>query len=159
MLVLVFQLLEIKSLLMMNQYRHSFWWRNAYRALAARLRSGICRDWLCRLRFRLESMPQTNQTNTAVLSWNWGRGLGTCVSFWTSKDLSNFSSSILTVVQYRTCSMAFGRPPTIPNSYLVQDLPLNVELETLEENSSEDLLNFESLLPCDSTAVVYIQSM
>lgn len=55
--------------------------------------------------------------------------------------------------------MAFGRPPTIPNSYLVQDLPLNVELETLEENSSEDLLNFESLLPCDSTAVVYIQSM
>lgn len=159
MLVLVLKLLETSPRWWWTQYKHSFWWRNAYRALATRLRSGICRDWLCRLRFRLESMPQINQTNTAVLSGNWGRGLGTCVSFWTSKDFSNFSSSILTVVQYRTCSMTFGRPPTIPNSYLVQDLPLNVELETLDENSSEDLLNFERPLPCDSTAVIYIQSM
>lgn len=35
------------------------------------------------------------------------------------------------------CSMTFGRPPLIPNSYMLAPLPKNVELDQLENGYDE----------------------
>lgn len=56
--------------------------------------------------------------------------------------------------------MTFGRPPTIPNSYVTQDLPLDVDLEDLDFGISDvQNLNTERPLQPRSTAILYIQSM
>ncbi|KAF4453254.1 hypothetical protein FALBO_16028, partial [Fusarium albosuccineum] len=36
----------------------------------------------------------------------------------------------------KMCSMSYGRPPLIPTSYMTVDLPTNVELEKLDDNSN-----------------------
>ncbi len=56
--------------------------------------------------------------------------------------------------------MTFGRPPTIPNSYILQELPLNVELELLDEPHNQiPMLPQQQAQQSRSTVVVYIQSM
>lgn len=60
----------------------------------------------------------------------------------------------------RTCSMTFGRPPTIPNSYVTQDLPLDVDLEELDVDINEERNpGTRRSSQAYSTAILYIQSM
>lgn len=68
--------------------------------------------------------------------------------------------SIYMLMPLRTCSMTFGRPPTIPNSYVTQDLPFDVDLEELDLDISEGRNPDppRSSHP-HSTAILYIQSM
>jgi hypothetical protein len=53
--------------------------------------------------------------------------------------------------------MTFGRPPSIPNSYLQMELPLEIELEALDTSNiqSADLASDSG----PSTVAVYTQSM
>lgn len=56
--------------------------------------------------------------------------------------------------------MTFGRPPAIPNSFVMQEMPLNVDLEALDELANQS----PALLPPQashnsSTVIVYIESM
>lgn len=53
--------------------------------------------------------------------------------------------------------MTFGRPPSIPNSYMLLDLPLDIELEDLDEDINQQL--GATAHENGSTAVLYIQSM
>lgn len=56
--------------------------------------------------------------------------------------------------------MTFGRPPTIPNSYVTQDLPLDVDLEELDLDISEGRNpDMRRSSHPHSTAILYIQSM
>ena len=73
-------------------------------------------------------------------------------------DFDFHNMSLLTWT--RTCSMTFGHPPAIPNSYILQELPLDVELKSLDEsNSQSPALVLQQMHPSHSTAVIYIESM
>ena len=76
------------------------------------------------------------------------------------KYVTVFFSSVFLTLAYlqgnRTCSMTFGRPPSIPNSYMLLDLPLDIELEDIDEENNQQL---RTTPQNGSTAVLYIQSM
>ncbi len=53
--------------------------------------------------------------------------------------------------------MTFGRPTSISNDYLQTELPLDLDLETLDAQSRQGAR--EALDPGPSTVAVYIHSM
>ena len=56
--------------------------------------------------------------------------------------------------------MTFGRPPTIPNSYMTGDLPQDVDLEDLDLGPGEERNpNMPASLQPRSTASLYVHSM
>ncbi|KAL3448201.1 fungal-specific transcription factor domain-containing protein [Aspergillus insuetus] len=59
----------------------------------------------------------------------------------------------------KTCSMTFGRPPAIPNSYMSQELPLEIDLEVLETSHEMPMESLQQLQPQNSSASLYIESI
>ena len=53
--------------------------------------------------------------------------------------------------------MTFGRPTSISNDYLTTELPLDLELETLDSHGSQG--TNDGLQQGPSTVIVYIHSM
>jgi hypothetical protein len=56
----------------------------------------------------------------------------------------------------RMCSMTFGRPPLIPNSYMECELPLDVSLEALA--SSLERRSANSVASAVSGARLYLET-
>lgn len=63
------------------------------------------------------------------------------------------------LTRIRTCSMTFGRPPTVPNSYVLLERPLDIELEALDEHRNQISNLPQENQSSHSTAVIFIQSM